>query len=121
MQRVAAYRAELWRFVRAHPAVLHAAVDAFKAVAGTFKQSDLGVDCIRVPAFRRWYGCARFYHVFPFAFEVVQGGDVGFPRFHVVRIHGDLLEFVCVLVGQSAEAVPELMHDNRLEHGMAGH
>ena len=41
LQRLLAYRAEFRRFVDAHTAVLHTAVNALQAVSGTFEDTHL--------------------------------------------------------------------------------
>ena len=92
--------------IGAHAAVVLGAVDAFQTVACSFKQS---------------HTIYFSHHVFPLCAKVHLCGDVGLPRFHVGRIHGDGLLLVGVFVSQSGKAVPELMHDHWLEHAVVGH
>lgn len=54
-------------------------------------------------------------HVLPFRREVGHRRDVGFPGLGVRVIHLDVLVVVEVFVGQTSEAVAELVDDDRLE------
>ena len=87
-----------------HPAVLARAPDAFRLVAAAF---DKAHDSLVVK-------------ILPLALEVRFGGDVLLPRLDVRVVILNILVIVGIFIGQSAEAVAELVDDHRAEKFVVG-
>lgn len=87
-----------------HAAILAWAPDAFRLVASAFYKP----------------GNTLVIKVFPFAAEISLRGDVLLPRLGVRVVILNELVVVGIFIGQSTEAVSELVDDNRTEKIVVG-
>lgn len=87
-----------------HPAILARSPDTFRLVAAAFDEPH---DTLIVK-------------ILPLALEVRFGGDVLLPRLDVRVVIFNILVIVGVLIGQSAEAVAELVDHHRTEKLVMG-
>ena len=116
-------RAEIIDFIDIHAAELGRTVGAAGHVAGSFEHTDAlgffvelcgchlassGVVVGDGGLCR--YRCACLDEVAPLLAEILQGGDVRFPRLSVGRIPLDVVVAVVVLVGQSSVGVSDLLN-----------
>ena len=53
--------------------------------------------------------------------EVYLGRQVSFPGLYVVRVHGQLLEVVGILIAQTGKAVAKLVYHHGAKLRMVGH
>ena len=97
-----AYGAELFAGVGAHAAVFGGSEHAFVGVSGAFVEA--------------YTFHLIFYHILPLGAEIHLIGDVFLPRFYFWTVYFGVA--VLVFVGESAEAVAELMHYHGAEVAM---
>ena len=90
--------AEFWFLIGAHPTVLATTPDTLLQITATFDEA----------------GLSFFDQMLPLDESCCFGGQVGFPRFCVVKIHRIVIA-IGVLITQSTERMAEFVHHDRQE------